>query len=96
MTAPPVNAPAMDKIELIQRSLRAFFFGVPGIVPFLGIPFALVAILQHSRIRRRRGPLWNPAGRYLLWGVICAHIGVALTVILSALGIAVLLLKLFY
>lgn len=81
--APP--PPPMDKIELIQRSLRAFCFGLPGVVPFLGTPFAIVALVQNSRIKRRGGMLWNPAQRYLFWGSVCARIGLALTLIFTLL-----------
>ncbi len=79
------NLPAMDKIELIQRSLRAFGFGLPGIVPFLGTPFAIIALVQNSRIKRRGRGLWNPAARYLFWGVICARFGTTLTIIFTLL-----------
>jgi hypothetical protein len=85
MTPPADNPPAMDKIELIQLSLRAFCFGLPGIVPFLGTPFAIVALVQNTRIKRRGGALWNPAQRYLFWGSVCARIGVTLTIIFTLL-----------
>lgn len=85
MTPPAANPLPMEKIELIQRSLSAFGFGLPGIVPFLGTPFAIVALVQNSRIKRRFGAFWNPAQRYLFWGSVCARIGVTLTIILSLL-----------
>jgi hypothetical protein len=85
MTPPADNPPAMDKIELIQLSLRAFCCGLPGIVPFLGTPFAIVALIQNSRIKRCGGALWNPAQRYLFWGSVCARIGVTLTIIFALL-----------
>jgi len=85
MTPRADHPPAMDKIELIQRSLRAFGFGLPGIVPFLGTPFAIIALVQNSRIKRRGRGLWNPAQRYLWWGAVCARIGVTLTLIFTLL-----------
>lgn len=85
MTPPAANPPPMEKIELIQRSLSAFGFGLPGIVPFLGTPFAIVALVQNSRIKHRRGALWNPAQRYLFWGSVCARIGTNLTIIFTLL-----------
>lgn len=85
MTPPAANPSPMEKIELIQRSLSAFGFGLPGIVPFLGTPFAIVALRHTSRIKRRGGALWNPAQRYLFWGSVCARIGTALTIIFSLL-----------
>lgn len=85
MTPPATNPPPMDKIELIQRSLSAFGFGLPGIVPFLGTPFAIVALVHNSRIKRRGSMLWNPAQRYLFWGAVCARIGTTLTIIFTLL-----------
>jgi hypothetical protein len=85
MSPPADNPPLLDKIELIQGSLRAFWFGLPGIVPFLGTPFAIVALVQNSRIKRRGGTLWNPAQRYLFWGSVCARIGMMLTIIVTLL-----------
>jgi len=85
MTPPATNPPPMDKIELIQLSLRAFGFGLPGIVPFLGTPFAIVALRNNWRIKRRGGALWNPAQRYLFWGSVCARIGTTLTIIFTLL-----------
>lgn len=85
MTSPAANPPPMDQIELIQRSLSAFGFGLPGIVPFLGTPFAIVALVHNSHIKRRGGALWNPAQKYLFWGAVCARIGTTLTVIFTLL-----------
>jgi len=94
MTASPESLPVMDKIELIERSMRACFFGVPGILPFLGTPFAIVALMNNARIKRRIGAQWNPAHRYLFWGMLCAHIGTILTLIIAVLGTAALMLDL--
>ena len=85
MSLPRDNPPPMDKIELIRGSLRAFGFGLPGIVPFLGTPFAIIALVQNSRIKRRFGALWNPAQSYLFWGSVCARIGMMLTIIFTVL-----------
>jgi hypothetical protein len=86
------NSLAIDKIELIQGSLRAFGFGLPGIVPFLGTPFAVIALRQNSRLKRRGSALWNPAQRYLFWGAVCARIGIALTLVcMLLLAVAALL-----
>jgi uncharacterized membrane protein len=93
MSLPP-PVPAMDKIELIESSMRAFLFGLLGIVPFLGIPFALVAVVNSAHIRRRAATQWNPAHRYLFWGMVCARIGITLTLILTILPIGALILNL--
>jgi len=93
MTAPQQPS-AMDKIELIELSMQAFFFGVPGIIPFIGIPFAIMALLNHARIKRRAPAQWNPAQRYLFWGMVCTRIGVILTILLSVFIVGALLLHL--
>jgi uncharacterized protein YybS (DUF2232 family) len=90
------QAPAMDKIELIELSLQAFFFGVPGIIPFLGIPFAIMALINSARIKRRAPAQWNPARRYLFWGLVCSRIGVTLTILLSVFIAGVIALELLH
>lgn len=95
MTAPALTpSPPMDRIELIHRSMRAFCFGLPGVVPFLGTPFAIVTFVQTSQIKRRSAEEWNPAAGYLFWGAVCARIGTTLTVVITALLIAAALLEL--
>jgi hypothetical protein len=84
----------MDKIELIEHSMRAFCFGLPGIVPFLGTPFAIVAVVNSARIKRRSNTQWNPAHRYLFWGLVCARIGITLTLIFTILPLAAVIMDL--
>ena len=73
-------APPMTKVELIQCSLRCFGFGVFGLLPFIGIPLALHAVLLWRRVRRGQGDLWNPACRYHFWGGVCGRMSLALYV----------------
>lgn len=84
----------MDKIELIERSMRAFYFGLPGLLPVLGTPFAIIALVINARLKRRAGAQWNPAQRYLFWGMVCARIGTSSTVICILFVIATLLIDL--
>jgi hypothetical protein len=93
MSSPP-PVPAMDKIELIEHSMRAFLFGLPGIVPFLGTPFAIVAVVNNAGIKRRSNAPWNPAHRYLFWGMVCARMGITLTLLLTIFPIAAVILDL--
>lgn len=96
MTGPSANPPLMDKIELIERSLRVFAFGLPGIIPIFGTPLAIVALMNNIRIKRHAGPQWNPAQRYLVWGRVCARIGILITIIASASGLFTLAFALIY
>ena len=83
MTPPSVNPASMDKIEMIQRSLRCFILGLIGIVPLLGVPFALLALDNFRQIRRGQGTQWNPAQTYLRWGLATALSGLFLTVVFT-------------
>jgi hypothetical protein len=72
------TTPPMKKIEMIDRSLRCFDFGLLGLLPVIGIPMAIFSAVQYGRVRRGQGEMWNPAHRYLFWGGVCARMGLAL------------------
>jgi hypothetical protein len=67
--------PPMGKIEMIERSMRCFVLGLWGLLPVIGIPMALMSLLQNRRVKLGQGAMWNPAERYLFWGALCARIG---------------------
>ena len=71
------------KVELIERSLRCFGCGIVGLVPFLGIPFAVVAIRDFLHVAFCKDP-WNPAHRYLSFGMLCATVGILLNLLIVA------------
>lgn len=77
----------MDRIRIIQKSTNAFICGLFGLLPVLGLPFGIAALVQFVQVRRQTTD-WNPAERYLDWGAILALIGFLLT--LFALVIAFL------
>ena len=83
MTLPAPNPAALDKIEVIQRSLRCFTLGLIGILPVLGIPFAIAALSNYFQVKRMVGTQWNPAQRYLTWGVVTALCGLFLTTVIA-------------
>jgi hypothetical protein len=58
----------MSKSEAIRRSLLCFQFGLVGLVPVIGIPWAVMAMTQYQRVKLGWDSGWNPAERYLLWG----------------------------
>jgi hypothetical protein len=68
----------MTKIEMMERSLRCFAFGLLGLLPVIGIPMAVISLVNYRRVIRGRGNQWNPAHRYLFWGGLCARMGLAL------------------
>jgi len=80
---PPLISPAarMDKVELIQRSLRCFTLGIVGVLPVVGLPFAVMALTNYFAVQRTSGGQWNPAHTYLTWGMATAVSGLLLTLV---------------
>lgn len=80
----------MNRIELIACSLRCFVFSLVGLVPLLGIPASVVALVQYGQVMRRGKGVWNPAERYLNWGLFLGLFGLVLSFLVSAIvGIAI-------
>jgi hypothetical protein len=94
MSPPATNPPAMDKVEAIQCSLRCFITGLFGLLPLLGIPFAVVALVNYFKVRGGFAGQWNPARRYLIWGVTAALGGTFLTLVIAVVLASVILLDL--
>jgi hypothetical protein len=74
----------LDKIEVIQRSMRCFICGLIALLPVIGLPFAVVAIGDFLRVNWDKGATWNPAQRYLRTGLVCAVAGLLLATLLGA------------
>ena len=78
--------------EMIETSVSCFWLGLVGLVPVLGIPFALAALFKYRVVKAGEAGRWNPARRYLLFGVWGARLG--LWPLLIG-GIVALLINLF-
>jgi len=74
------------RVELTERSLRCFTFGLLSLIPVVGLPMAGLALVQKWSIQRRAAGMWNPAERYMRWGAIFATWGAILS---SAAAIAI-------
>jgi hypothetical protein len=94
MTPPPANPASMDKVEVIQRSLRCFTLGLIGLLPVLGIPFAVMALANFFQVKGAIGAQWNPAQQYLTWGMATALCGLFLTVVIAGVLGSVIFLQL--
>jgi hypothetical protein len=75
----------MDRIEITERSLRCFGFGLASLIPFLGIPMAVLAILQYRTVVLGRRQEWNPADRYLMAGFLLAGTGLLVSSLIFGL-----------
>ena len=73
-----MNTNASAKIQMLKSSMRCFVFGLLGLIPLIGLPFALAALWISGRVRVREKQFWNAARPYRIWGVICAAIGTIL------------------
>ena len=69
------SQPPLTKVELIEYSLRCWALGLWGLLPLIGIPMAVRALILYSRAKQGQGDMWNPAHRYLFWGGMCARAG---------------------
>jgi hypothetical protein len=64
-----------EKIKMIKASLRCFVFGLLGLLPLLGLPFAVAALVNSGKVRAGQKFLWNPARPYWILGLTCAILG---------------------
>jgi hypothetical protein len=63
------------KFRMMQASIRCLVFGLLSLLPVIGLPFAVAALVLSGGIRRQEKQLWNPAQPYRLIGVVCAALG---------------------
>jgi TRAP-type mannitol/chloroaromatic compound transport system permease small subunit len=83
-----MNAAASPKIEMLNSSMRCFMFGLLGLIPLIGLPFALVALWISGQIRAKEKEMWNAARSYRIWGVVCAAVGTVLWTVILAIVVA--------
>ena len=73
MKATPTKA--VEKIRMMKSSLRCLMFGLLGLLPLIGVPFALAALWLSFRARGQEKYFWNPAKPHRIVGLICASLG---------------------
>lgn len=70
----------MDKVRVIERSLRCYFYGWVSLIPLLGLPMLVLAVVLYQQVRIEAGREWNPANRYLHCGLGLACFGGLLSI----------------
>ena len=70
-----MNPAADAKIRMLNSSMRCFVYGMLGLIPLFGLPFALAALWISGSVRAKEKQMWNAAQPYRTWGVICAAAG---------------------
>jgi hypothetical protein len=73
-----MNSPAQAKLKMLQASTNCLACGLLGLVPVIGLPFALSALWFSGRARQQEKRFWNAARRYRLIGEACAACGAIL------------------
>jgi hypothetical protein len=66
---------ATAKIKMLKGSMRCFAFGLFGLLPVIGLPFALAALWISGRIRAQEKQFWNAAKPYRVIGAVSAGVG---------------------
>ena len=69
------TSPAITKLKMMKASVRCLVYGLLGLLPAIGLPFALAALWISGRIRVQEKQLWNAAKPYRLAGATCAALG---------------------
>ncbi len=66
---------AVVKIKMLNTSLRCFVFGLLGLLPVIGIPFAVAALALSGQVEAGQRQFWNAARPYWIVGIIAAIVG---------------------
>ena len=80
-----MNANAAAKISMMEDSVRCLTFGLLGLLPFIGLPYAFLALWVGGRVRRLERRFWNVGKPYRLWGTVCGGLGAVVWVVLLGL-----------
>jgi hypothetical protein len=81
MPLPRLDPVQERRIKSIKGSLRCFLFSLVGLVPLLGLPFAVSAMIQGWQLDRSIKSEWNAGARYLGAGRRIAPVGLVSTVV---------------
>lgn len=65
----------MNKTAAIESALRCFACGLLALIPVLGVPFVVAALVFFGKSSANSGECFNPARRYAFLGVAFATIG---------------------
>jgi hypothetical protein len=70
-----MNNDAVSKITMMRDSFRCFIYGLLGLLPGFGVPFAGAALVISGKVRVREKKYWNAAKPYRVLGVLAATSG---------------------
>ena len=64
---------------MMERSLGCAWLGIAGLIPLVGVPFAVAALGCSARVRAAQRRFWNPARSYQRWGFAMGTAGMAIS-----------------
>jgi len=70
-----IHTPAMSKLMMMKSSIRCLTLGLLGLLPIIGVVFALAALWASFSARWQEKYFWNPAKPHRIAGLICASMG---------------------
>ena len=73
------------KIRMLKSSLQCFICGLLGLLPVVGLPFAIAALVVSGKVRASERRFWNAAQPYRIWGVVIATAGTLFWFLILAL-----------
>ena len=82
-----MNANTEANIQMLRSSLECFICGLLGLLPLIGFPFAVVALVISGKVRIRQKTFWNAAKPYWIGGIACGSLGILLW---GAVGIMII------
>ena len=70
-----MNSDPEAKIRMLKGSLHCLVCGLLGLLPVIGLPFAIVALILSGKVRQQERRFWNAAQPYRIGGVVSAAVG---------------------
>ena len=70
-----MNPAPEAKIRMLKSSSHCLVCGLLGLLPVIGLPFAIAALVLAGKVRQQERRLWNAARPYRIGGVASAAIG---------------------
>lgn len=92
---PPARERTPDEeILRIERSVRCHVLGLCGLIPLIGFPLAVLALMTFRRVKRGGLDGWNAGARYLKSGRIIGGIALVYNTALWAVLVFVVIAEL--
>jgi hypothetical protein len=70
-----MNPAPEAKIRMFKSSSNCLVCGLLGLLPVIGLPFAIAALVIAGKVRAQERNLWNAARPYRIGGVVSAAVG---------------------